>query len=239
MYTSLDRIDIVTQGPDGRHRFIQTDHRSPEEIEQEPELSVLYALIRILNPRRATLEGVEDPIVVYHTQHPLPRYMRQTIRSAGGELMLNSEIEPWNEGDVALDMDAILESTMESLAEWLRETYHLTPDVAGLSKLEHLLAERSPNSESDEVNYWASVIYLGCYTGELIRKGIGGQWITCDSGTLPIALETTFREEPATVNPLGKAIKRFDNGPDDSPVGLVKMLLSQTIPPQSEPTGGS
>jgi len=47
MYCALDRVDIIA----GTHRF-QTDHRTVEEIEQEPELSVLFALTRITNARR-------------------------------------------------------------------------------------------------------------------------------------------------------------------------------------------
>jgi len=41
MFSSLDSIDIVLKpGTDGRQRYVQTDHRTAEEIEEEPELSV-------------------------------------------------------------------------------------------------------------------------------------------------------------------------------------------------------
>jgi hypothetical protein len=54
----------------------------------------------------------------------------------------------------------------------------------------------------------------------------GGRWEVVATGTLPLALTTTFRGSPATVNPLGKAIKRFANGEEDSLVPLVQLLRS-------------
>jgi hypothetical protein len=65
VFSSLDRVDIVLKpGPDGRKQFVQTDHRTAQEIEQEPELSVLFALIRILNPRRMADAGSPEPVVI-------------------------------------------------------------------------------------------------------------------------------------------------------------------------------
>lgn len=47
MYSSLDKIDIVARSPDGRKLLVQTDHREPREIEEDVELSVLFALTRV------------------------------------------------------------------------------------------------------------------------------------------------------------------------------------------------
>ena len=43
MYSSLDSVDLVYTAPDGRTRWLQTDHRRPAQIEAEPELSLIYA----------------------------------------------------------------------------------------------------------------------------------------------------------------------------------------------------
>jgi hypothetical protein len=48
MYSSLDKIDILAE-IDGRKLVVQTDHRTAQEIEDEPELSVLFAMTRVLN----------------------------------------------------------------------------------------------------------------------------------------------------------------------------------------------
>jgi len=61
----------------------------------------------------------------------------------------------------------------------------------------------------------------------LIRASNGGRWTITDSGSLPFALTTRFRGEEATVNPLGKAIKRFTNGEEDSLVALVNVIRGQ------------
>jgi len=68
------------------------------------------------------------------------------------------------------------------------------------------------------------VMKLGSLGGEVIRASNGGRWIAADSGSLPFALLTRFRGGEATVNPLGKAIKRFMNGQVDSLVALVDQL---------------
>ena len=53
MFSSLDRIDLVTQDPrTGKKAFHQTDHRSTVEVQQEAEVSTLFALTRVLNARQ-------------------------------------------------------------------------------------------------------------------------------------------------------------------------------------------
>jgi hypothetical protein len=71
------------------------------------------------------------------------------------------------------------------------------------------------------------VLKLGSMAGEIIRASNGGQWALGDSGRLPFALSTRFRGGEATVNPLGKAIKRFAHGEEDTLVSLVEMVQSQ------------
>ncbi len=105
--------------------------------------------------------------------------------------------------------------------------YEVDVTVEGLETVEHALASDAGTPDEDEFAYWSAVMKLGSFGGELIRASNGGQWRTTDSGSLPFALSTTFRGEQATVNPLGKAIKRIVNGEEDSLASLVNYIRSQ------------
>ena len=50
MYSSLHKIDVTASTPNGP-LYVQTDHRSADEIAAEPEISTLFALTRILLAR--------------------------------------------------------------------------------------------------------------------------------------------------------------------------------------------
>lgn len=101
----------------------------------------------------------------------------------------------------------------------------MTPE--GLAAVERALAESAGDPEEDEFAYWSAVVKLGGFGGEVIRASNGGRWVVVDSGTLPFALSTRFRGGEATVNPLGKAVKRFANGEEDSLTALVGLVRSQ------------
>lgn len=58
MFSSPGRIDIVLDaGPGGVQRYVQTDHRTVEELERAPARSVLFALERVLSPERMVPAG--------------------------------------------------------------------------------------------------------------------------------------------------------------------------------------
>jgi hypothetical protein len=95
VFSSLDRIDIVlTRGPDGRRRYVQTDHRTADEIEQEPALSTLFALVRVLNPKRTIEAGSPEPDVAYSVRDPPPVFLRRAIRAAGGRVVVGLDEVP-------------------------------------------------------------------------------------------------------------------------------------------------
>src|SRR3954471_22529324 len=113
MFSSLDRADIVLKpGADGRQQYVQTDHRTPEEVEQEPELSVLFAVVRILNPKRAAAlegQGALEPAVTYSAQDGPPEFLRRAIRAAGGLLTVGSGTRPEpDEGGARPSLEEVL-----------------------------------------------------------------------------------------------------------------------------------
>lgn len=262
MYASLDRIDVVAQRNDGRREYWQTDHRTTEEVEREPALSVLFALTRILNPRRGNEAGAPEPVVIYSASHPPPQFLLQAIRAAGGLLTIGNDLEaraipepaasaepggsflgramraagslfgagrsPSAAAQVggAQALDDIIQNAFASLARAVAAEHGVGLDLDGLRRVEDALAERAGSAEEDEAAYWRAVFELGGFGGELIRASNGGRWVQVETGSLPFALQTTYRGGAATVNPLGKAIKRFAEGEGDSVVGLVDVIRS-------------
>lgn len=254
MYASLDRIDIVMQRDDGRKEYWQTDHRTAEEVERQRPLSILFALVRILNPRRG---DEADPVMVYSAAHPPPEFLLQALRAAGALLTVGDELEPKpvpgpareaeasgtllgramgaarsllgvggaakREADGTASLDEIIQDAFSSLAHEAAARHGVPLTFNGLQAVEAALAETSPNDGEDETAYWTAVFELGAMGGELIRATNGGRWVQVDTGSLPFALSTRFRGGPATVNPLGKAIKRFADGADESVAALVRV----------------
>lgn len=57
------------------------------------------------------------------------------------------------------------------------------------------------------------------YEKDVEGRESGSRWVPVDKGSL----STRFRGGPATVNPLGKAIKFFADGAGESVAGLVRV----------------
>jgi hypothetical protein len=228
MFSSLDRVDIeLKPGPDGRQQYVQTDHRTAAEIEEEPELSILFALVRILNPKRMAEAGSAEPLVTYLAQERPPEFLRRATHAAGGRLVIGDDQRPVSDGAALPVLEEVVESAFTGLARAVAAEYRASFTPESLGTVERALAEVAGDPEDDEVAYWSAVVKLGSFGGEVIRASNGGRWRVVDSGTLPFALSTRFRDEQATVNPLGKAIKRFTNGEEDSLVALVNLIRSQ------------
>jgi hypothetical protein len=228
VFSSLDRVDIVLgPGPDGRPQYVQTDHRTAEEIEREPELSALFALVRVLNPKRMAEAGSPEPVVIYAAQERLPAFLRRAIHAAGGRLVIGDILQPEADEDEPAALEKVVESVFTNLARAVAAEHETSLTLDGLQEVERALAEVAGDPEEDEVAYWSAVVKLGCFGGEVIRSSNGGRWKVTDSGSLPFALSTRFRGAEATVNPFGKAIKRFASGEEDSLVALANLVRSQ------------
>jgi hypothetical protein len=228
MFSSLDRIDVVATGQNGQQCFFQTDHRTAEEIEQQPELSILFALVRIVSPLRMAKEGAPRPTVTYTAQHRPPEFLRRVIAAAGGQLMIGSPpTQPVPYEEQPPPLEEVMASAFAGLARKVADEHGVELTIEGLEVVEQAVAGAAGDREEDEIAYWKAVMELGSFGGEVIRQSNGGRWAVVPTGSLPFALLTTFRGAEATVNPLGKAIKRFANGEEDSLVLLVKMLRQQ------------
>ena len=225
MFCSLDRADIVLKpDSDGRSQFVQTDHRTTEDIESAQELSAVFALIRILNPKRMAEPGSPEPMVICSFQDRPPEFLRVIISSTGGRCVYGDNLTTDADLPAPQPLDQVINSSFAALALAVSREFQADMTTDGLRKIEERLTLIFQPADEDENAYWSAVLKLGAFGGELIRKFNGGDWTKVETGTLPFALTTSFRGESATVNPLGKAIKFFANGSDDSLVALVNML---------------
>jgi hypothetical protein len=256
MYASLDRIDVVIGRDDGRKEYWQTDHRTAEEIEAQRPLSILFALVRLLNPRRG---DDPDPVMVYSAAHPPPESLLRVLRATGALLTVGKDLKPRPvpdaaphakaagsflgraigaargllggggaaKGDGAGSLDEIIQEAFSSLAREVAARHGVPLTVEGLHAVEDALAATAPDYEADETTYWTAVLELGALGGELIRATNGGRWVQVQTGKLPLALSTRFRGQEATINPLGKAIKLFADGEEESVAALVRVAQAE------------
>jgi hypothetical protein len=228
VFSSLDRIDIVVKaGPDGPERYVQTDHRTAEEVARDPALSTLFALVRVLNPKRTVPPGSPEPAVVYAAAHRPPEFLRQAIRAAGGLLTVGESTRPDPDDSPPPALEEVVAVAFAALARTVAAEFGVEPDLEGLGTVEETLAEAAGEPGEDATVYWSAVMKLGGLAGELIRAANGGQWVLSNTGALPLALATRFQGRPATAYVLDKAIKRFAGGEEDSLVSLVRVIRGQ------------
>ncbi|ATB36669.1 hypothetical protein CYFUS_002084 [Cystobacter fuscus] len=230
MYSSLDSIDIVTQNEEtGRKGFLQTDHRSAAEIQQEREVSTLFALTRVLNARQAieSEEGLVD--VLYVCSEAPPDFLRSVVTSAGGRVQINDEPVSVYEGPIGTPED-LAEDAFRKLAYRVVHGREASLDEGFLSALQEEYAQQ-PGVEEDEPGYWTRVVELAAVAGELLRARHGGRWTEAqDLATMPFAFRLGGEgSSPAIVNVVGKAERFLANGERDSLVLLLRMAEDQSL----------
>lgn len=82
---------------------------------------------------------------------------------------------------------------------------------------------------------------FGCYVGEVFVRNAGGVWRNAeetpmrDVATFVLVIELS--EHQSICNPIGKAFKRLDNGPEDSLAYFYKVFTKQEVPepPKKKP----
>ena len=167
---------------DGRKVFIQTDHRSPEEMDETPEISVLFALVRTLLPKRLGEDG-QPAQVRYAALSGASAGVAEAIASTGAELesMANGSPEiipyPGTPRTPAEIADAAFTALAHGVA--LREGLPISGE--GLSAFEQRLRDLGLDTEEEEIDGWTGIVELAAFTGECIRRrDEGGHWSLAD-----------------------------------------------------------
>jgi hypothetical protein len=228
MFSSLDRVDIITEDKaTGRKSYLQTDHRSAREIQQQEEVSVLFGLTRIMNARElGEIQGVDRVLYVCAELPPDP--VQRAVAAAGGWFQLEDMREVRYEGPLSEPAE-LADDAFRRLARRVLDARNEKLEERALVALEQELLN-SPGPEEDETGHWTRVVELAAVAGELLRAQAGGRWIEARGlATIPFVFHLGDGGEGSPrINAAGRAERFLKNGARDSLVHLLRMAEDHT-----------
>jgi len=218
MYSSLDKIDLLAEEPAGA-LVAQTDHRSREEIEAEPELSTLFAMIRVLGPRQM-MAREQRPLaaIVYVAFAEPPGFLIDALASVGAalEVMPGRERRSLAAGGEA--PEAIVDRAFAALAQRVCRRVGISDPAAALRVLEGESLADPVDREEDELGYWTRVLELTALVVTVIRARHKGEWVITDQSDVPFGLSLG---DGQLVLPGNRAQRFLEDGENESMFLLV------------------
>jgi len=238
MFSSLDRVDLAGE-EEGVKVFCQTDHRSAEEMDETPEVSVLFALVRTLLPRRLFEADGPSSKVRYVALSSVSAGVAEAVAATGSELESSatgeSVVVPYDGAprSVAEIADAAFRGLAHRVA--LRESLPISG--IGLKALEERVLEAGWEFSEDsecEIEAWTALIELAAFTGECVRQDANGSWVVtedeigtdkaitaADFGLIPFVFK---RQNGELQNAANKAMRAMTE-PGQS---VLQMLITET-----------
>ena len=240
MFCSIDKIDLAAK-VDGKPIAVQTDLRSREEILDAPELSILFAMARVVNARAQLADdGHRDAAVHYVVAGEPPPMLREALAAAGGTLSFgetpyekrgeHSRLEPLDGGS-AHAVGMLADRTFKELARRVAARVGVRDLAMALRMLEDQ-THADPPSRDDEIVYWTRVLELSALAGELLRVKFGGRWVQSDRALVPFGFQVAAPE--AMIFPTNRAQRVVEDGRAES----LFLLLSATEETQLRPSAG-
>lgn len=229
MFASLDRIDAVVEAEAGEKRvFIQTDHRNAAEMDATPELTVLLALGRTLNPRQLDTAAEVRHVV----PSPPSDALLQAVTAAGGVVQVD-QLGPVP-ASIMGHPAQLADDAFGALAHRVSAREHLAIDAQGLRALAERFSVLELSPDADALAYWSAVLELSAFTAEVLRGELGGTWIDTDEH-LSSALPFCFAFSPdghgeSRVNVVNKVVKYLAEGDREHPLLLLMMARDQALP---------
>jgi hypothetical protein len=223
VFCSIDKIDLAAR-IDGKSAALQRDDRSAAEIAETPELSVLFALARVINTRAQLAEdGLRDAAVHYVMSDEPPAFLRDALAAAGARLELTG-VEQLGPGS-AYEVGLVADRAFKDLARRAANTVGVRDLAMALRMLEDQ-TKANPPSRSDELDYWTRVLELSALAGEVLRAKYPGRWVQSDRATAPFAFQLSAREQ-ALMFPTNRAQRVVEGDPES----LFKLLIAaeQTV----------
>jgi len=219
VYCSIDKIDLSAR-VDGKPIAVQTDDRVREQIEAEPELSVLFAMARVLNAQAHLRDGGDvDPVVHYSVDEEPPALLREAIGAVGGRLEIRERVESLGRPSELLASE-LADRSFSALAQRVRTRIGSRDAAIALHMLEDQTFADPPRRD-DEAAYWQRVLELAALAGELLRAKYPGHWVQTDRALVPFGFQV--QSGAAVMFPTNRAQRVIDDGPDES---LFKLLLA-------------
>ncbi len=226
MYSSLQKLDIVVQDPERGPLAVMTDHRTPEEIEGEWDLSVVFVAVRA---RAALLCGQVKAVRFAFLHAPSPR-MVAFARSCGAEVEAGMGTPVLEAAPDLPAATALVEAAYLRLGRAALDEHGLAPDLPGLQGLEERLGEVTPEGPDGEgeLAYWTNVARLGGAAALVAKALFGGELVADDDLAGPIPFR--WSQGGALTNLFGRAATYLDDDPGVAPSKLVALVGGQQEP---------
>ena len=219
MYSSLERVDIVLKDDNGTTVHAQTDHRSAEQVAAAPEISILFAIARVLNARRNAPRRLR---VAYFARCEPPAFLKQVLAALGAELFVDQQHRALN-GRPA-PVDPLLNEQLAALAERTRIAHGLGDDFASVERFARSVGA-TPPPEEDEAAHWTRIFELAASAGRVLARGSSARWrIEEKKELVPFVFRVELPNDSFELD-LMAASKRAVSG---SPEPLLEMLASAT-----------
>jgi hypothetical protein len=240
VFCSIDKIDLAAK-VDGKPIAVQTDHRSREEILDASELSILFAMARIVNARAQLADdGHPDAAVHYVVAGEPPSALREALAAVGATLSFgltpyekrgeDARLEPL-EGGSAHAVGLIADRTFKELARRAAAKVGVRDLAMALRMLEDQ-TYADPPSRDDELGYWTRVLELSALAGELLRAKYSGRWVQSDRALVPFGFQLTGSD--TVMFPTNRAQRVVEDGRAES----LFLLLSAADETQLRPSAG-
>lgn len=226
MYSSLQSIDIVAK-TDAGPAFHQTDHRSTAEMAAELELSVLFALTRILNARAHGDEsGTPAAEVRYVCRADPPAEVREALAAAGAVLTLTTDQQPEPLPRSWRTPSELADWAFRGLAARAAHRFGEADALVVLRRLEQQVtagrAETDDDPDDDPSSdpaHWTAVLEIAAVAGDVVRSRYPGAWVhSASAGVVPFG----FRVASGSTLMLTARAARFVGG--ETPQSLVALL---------------
>ena len=223
MFCSIDKIDLAAR-VDGKPVAIQSDDRTAAEMLAEPELSVLFALARIINARAQLVEdGYPDAAVHYAVADEPPPFMREVFGAANATLERAdrkrperyARFGPGSPGEVGMLADRAFRDLAKRAAAKVG-----VRDVAMALRMLEDQTHANPPDRTDEVAYWTRVLELAALAGEVLRAKYAGRWMQSDRAIVPFGFQMA---ETGMMFPTNRAQRVVEDGRGES---LFKLLIA-------------
>jgi len=234
VFCSIDKIDLAAR-VDGKPIAVQTDHRSREEILTAPELSVLFAMARIVNARAQLADdGHRDAAVHYVVGDEPPAMLREALAAAGATLSFG-ETPYEKRGDARLEVleggsahavGMLADRTFAELARSAAAKVGVRDLAMALRMLEDQTYAAPPVRDDDELAYWTRVLELSALAGELLRAKYDGRWIQSDRSLVPFGFQLTATE--TLMFPTNRAQRVVEDGRAES-LFLLLIAIEETL----------
>jgi hypothetical protein len=213
VYCSIDKIDLAAR-VEGRTIAVQTDDRSRAEIERAPELSVLFAMARVLNARAQLADDGHHDAPVHYRVTGAPEFLAEAVAAAGGTLDLAHKAAP-----AEARVSTLADRAFSQLARRAAARTGSRDLAIALRMLEDQTTAAPPDVD-DEIAYWTRVLELAALAGELLRAKYPGRWVQTDRALVPFGFQLDTGS--AVIFPTNRAQRMIEHG-DES---LFKLLIA-------------